>query len=175
MSNENHYIDLQRIAPHLDLPVPVQVRFFLKEGVLQKVELAKSQAKDKSVWHVVSQSTDNKSVKRIEEWVSAYLHGAALPDLHVLYPPFAFTRKVLQELNRIPFGTTLSYKEVAERIGSKGSYRAVAGACSRNSVPLVIPCHRVIASDGSLGGFSAGEGVEVKEILLSLESRLLLR
>ena len=169
MLNENYCIDLQRITPHLDSPIPVQARFFLKEGVLQKVELAKSAPQDKNVWYINSQSTDNQSIEKVEEWVYVYFNGGPAPDLEMLYPPFAFTRKVLEELSLIPFGKTLSYKEVAERIGRTGSYRAVAGACSRNLVPLVIPCHRVIASDGSLGGFSAGEGV--KERLLLLESK----
>ena len=135
MLNENYCIDLQRITPHLDSPIPVQARFFLKEGVLQKVELAKSAPQDKNVWYINSQSTDNQSIEKVEEWVYVYFNGGPAPDLEMLYPPFAFTRKVLEELSLIPFGKTLSYKEVAERIGRTGSYRAVAGACSRNAHP----------------------------------------
>ena len=101
------------------------------------------------------------------------------PDIaqrkRLIFVPLAASLRVSYILRDSRKQAGLSYKEVAERIGHKGSYRAVAGACSRNFVPLVIPCHRVIASDGSLGGFSAGEGVEVKERLLLLEDSLRLK
>ncbi len=78
-----------------------------------------------------------------------------------------FQAKVLEQLMKIPYGVTLSYKEVAELIGHPHAYRAVGGACHDNPIPLLIPCHRVIASNGRLTGF--GWGLETKKALLVLE------
>ena len=69
-----------------------------------------------------------------------------------------FQKKVWRELPRIPRGQTISYRELAERIGSPQGFRAVGQANRRNPVPIIIPCHRVIAADGSLRGNSPGIG-----------------
>jgi methylated-DNA-[protein]-cysteine S-methyltransferase len=78
-----------------------------------------------------------------------------------------FTRRVLKAAMEIPWGETRSYSWVARRIGEPGAARAVGQALGRNPVPLMIPCHRVIKEDGSLGGF--GQGTDWKERLLELE------
>lgn len=78
-----------------------------------------------------------------------------------------FERKVWALLVEIPFGETRSYKWVAEKTGSPGASRAVGRALSKNPIPVVFPCHRVIESDGSLGGFSAGTDIKVR--LLEME------
>lgn len=70
-------------------------------------------------------------------------------------------------LRRIPAGSTMSYGDLARRIGKPGAARAVGRACGRNALPIFIPCHRVVASDGSLGGFSSG--LPWKHRLLSVE------
>jgi methylated-DNA-[protein]-cysteine S-methyltransferase len=80
-----------------------------------------------------------------------------------------FQIKVWKELRKIPSGETRSYKEVAEAIGHPNSSRAVANACAKNPRPDVVPCHRVIRSDGGLGGYSGEGGVETKLRLLSDE------
>lgn len=68
----------------------------------------------------------------------------------------SFQLAAWQQLQRIPYGSTISYAEEAARLGRPQAYRAVGGANGKNPLPIVIPCHRVIAADGSLGGFSAG-------------------
>ena len=78
-----------------------------------------------------------------------------------------FQQKVWGELRRIPRGQTIAYRELAERVGSPRGFRAVGQANRRNPVPIIIPCHRVIAADGSLGGYSSG--IERKEWLLKHE------
>ena len=83
----------------------------------------------------------------------------------------AFQRRVLEACARIGYGQTTTYGALARRIGRPRAARAVGHALGRNPVPLVIPCHRVVASDGSLGGFSAEQGVELKRQLLELEAR----
>ena len=79
----------------------------------------------------------------------------------------AFQRKVLEALQAIPYGETRSYKAVAEAIGKPRAVRAVGAANARNPIPIIIPCHRVIGSDGSLTGF--GGGLDAKRQLLALE------
>lgn len=78
-----------------------------------------------------------------------------------------FQRSVLDELQRIPYGLTASYGEIAERIGRPKASRAVGAANGRNPIPIIIPCHRVIGSDGSMTGF--GGGIPMKKALLALE------
>jgi methylated-DNA-[protein]-cysteine S-methyltransferase len=80
----------------------------------------------------------------------------------------AFQRRVWQALLQIPYGRTLSYKEVAHAIGQPSAVRAVGSANGSNPLPIVVPCHRVVASDGTMGGY--GGGLEVKQHLLKLET-----
>jgi methylated-DNA-[protein]-cysteine S-methyltransferase len=78
-----------------------------------------------------------------------------------------FEKKVWTALKEIPFGETRTYKWVAEKTGSPAATRAVGRALSKNPVPIVIPCHRVIESDGAIGGYSSG--VNKKRRLLEME------
>ncbi len=78
-----------------------------------------------------------------------------------------FQQAVLAELQRIPYGTTASYSDIAQRIGRPKAVRAVGAANGRNPIPVIIPCHRVIGASGDLTGF--GGGLPTKEALLRLE------
>jgi methylated-DNA-[protein]-cysteine S-methyltransferase len=78
-----------------------------------------------------------------------------------------FTRRVLDELRKIPYGEVRSYGWIAKQLGYERAGRAVGQAVGRNPIPIVIPCHRIIRSDGSIGGF--GLGVGIKERLLAIE------
>ena len=82
-----------------------------------------------------------------------------------------FERSVWDELRRIPFGETRSYGEIAQALGRPGAARAVGRANGANPIPIVVPCHRVIGSDGSLTGF--GGGLDAKSRLLELEGQAL--
>ena len=105
------------------------------------------------------------------QWVEIvldYLDGQPLPsDLPLDIRATAFQRRVWDQLRRIPHGQTRSYREVADAIGRPKAVRAVANACASNPVPLVIPCHRVVRSDGGLGGY--GLGLRRKRALLEQE------
>lgn len=79
-----------------------------------------------------------------------------------------FRRAVLEELCAIPYGATRSYAAVAAAVGNPKAVRAVGTACARNPVPLVVPCHRVVRSDGTIGNY--GGGTDAKVALLTLES-----
>ncbi len=104
--------------------------------------------------------------------ISDYLtHGTRLPAIpYDLAEGTPLQRAVWLAIAKIPHGETLSYSTLAERVGFPRAVRAVASACGANPVPLVIPCHRVVAKDGTLGGFSLG-GLEVKQHLLNIEAR----
>jgi methylated-DNA-[protein]-cysteine S-methyltransferase len=88
-------------------------------------------------------------------------------DLKLAPHGTAFQLAVLQALQEIPYGETRSYQYIATRIGKPKSVRAVGAANGRNPLPIIIPCHRVIGSDGSLTGF--GGGLPTKRFLLDLE------
>ena len=79
-----------------------------------------------------------------------------------------FQLRVLEELQRVPYGTTVSYSDIAERIGRPKAVRAVGAANGRNPLPIIIPCHRVIGRGGGLTGF--GGGLDTKAALLRLEA-----
>ena len=89
-------------------------------------------------------------------------------DLELTPSGTAFQRQVLEALQTIPYGETRSYAEVAQLVGRPGAVRAVGAANGRNPLPIAIPCHRVIGSDGSLTGF--GGGLDAKRFLLELEA-----
>ena len=82
-----------------------------------------------------------------------------------------FQVSVWKEISKIPYGETRTYKEIAKLLGKPNSSRAVANACGKNPFPLDIPCHRVIRSDGKIGGYSGKGGVETKEKLLMQEQK----
>lgn len=88
-------------------------------------------------------------------------------DLNLGFPD-SFTGRVMEAMAAIPYGETRTYGELASELDT--SPRAVGGACGRNPVPVVVPCHRVVASDGGLGGYSAGGGVPLKRRLLDHEA-----
>lgn len=78
-----------------------------------------------------------------------------------------FHAQALHELARVPYGTTTTYGELARQAGSPKAVRAVGGACANNPLPILVPCHRVLRADGSLGGYRGGE--QAKRFLLELE------
>lgn len=104
--------------------------------------------------------------KQLEEYFAGERQHFDLP-LHPLGTPFQV--QVWQMLAGIPYGTTISYAELARRIGQPLAVRAVGAANGRNPLPIVLPCHRVIGSDGSLTGF--GGGLPTKRFLLGMEDR----
>ena len=81
-----------------------------------------------------------------------------------------FEKLVFKEIDKIPYGETKSYSEIAEAIGKPKSFRAVANACGKNPIPIIRPCHRVICSDGRSGGYSSSGGTRLKSKLLKIES-----
>jgi len=116
----------------------------------------------------LSDSGMHPHLEALREELARYFRGE-LREFSVPLDPHGthFRERVWTELRRIPYGSTVSYLELARRIGHPGASRAVGGANGANPICIVIPCHRVIAVDGSLGGYSAG--LRRKERLLALE------
>jgi methylated-DNA-[protein]-cysteine S-methyltransferase len=103
---------------------------------------------------------------QLQEYFAGERQQFALP-LHPQGTPFQLA--VWQQLRLIPYGTTISYGELARRVGNPAASRAVGAANGRNPLSIVVPCHRVIGGNGSLTGFSGG--LPIKQFLLALEDR----
>lgn len=84
-----------------------------------------------------------------------------------------FQRRVLEATRTIPYGATRSYLDLARQVGRPRAARAVGRVEAGNPIPIIIPCHRVIGSDGKLRGYGGGEGVKTKEFLLELEGAII--
>ncbi len=108
----------------------------------------------------------NLAISQITEFLEGRLTEFDVP-LHLNGTDFR--KKVWNELRNIPYGQTITYKELAHRIGSPKGYRAVANACGANPFPILIPCHRVVASGGKSGGYTGG--LDIKLTLLELENQ----
>jgi methylated-DNA-[protein]-cysteine S-methyltransferase len=105
----------------------------------------------------------------VRRQLSEYFDGERLEfDVPLAMAGTSFQRRVWDELRGIPYGHTMSYGEVARRLGRPSASRAVGLANGRNPVAVIVPCHRVIGSDGSLTGY--GGGLERKRLLLDLEA-----
>jgi len=116
---------------------------------------------------------DDSFLPDLQERIAAYFEGENIDfstdpavSLDGLSP---FDRKVLQTCRKITPGQTTTYGDLAVRIGHPGAARAVGSALARNPIPLIIPCHRVLRTDGHLGGFSAPGGITTKQNLLRHE------
>ena len=111
---------------------------------------------------------DAVSRETVRQLDAYFHHGLTVFDLPLRFHSGSpFERSVWEAMRAIPFGETWTYGDLAERVG--GVARAVGGACGRNPIPVVVPCHRVVGSSGKLVGFSGGAGVESKRQLLDLE------
>jgi methylated-DNA-[protein]-cysteine S-methyltransferase len=138
-------------------------------------------AGDEAALHVVSFPEGSRRRDPEPDWIyneqpfraacaqlEAYFAGRLKAfDLELAPSGTPFQLAVLEELRKIPYGTTASYSDIARRIGRPKAVRAVGAANGRNPIPIVIPCHRVIGARGDLTGF--GGGLPTKEALLRLE------
>lgn len=106
-----------------------------------------------------------KARAQLNEYFSGKRRAFDLPLAPMGTP---FQQDVWRALRTIPYGQTRSYAQLAEQAGHAGAYRAAGTANGKNPLPILIPCHRVIHSDGSLGGYTSG--LEIKRILLKLEN-----
>ena len=121
-------------------------------------------------WGWLPESEDSPLLLRARQQLEEYFEGQRkVFDLPLAPHGTPFQRKVWEGLQQIPFGQTLSYGQLAEKLVT--APRALGGACGCNPIPVIIPCHRVLAANGGLGGYSGIDGIETKEFLLRLEGR----
>ena len=157
------------IYTHLDTSIGPLL--LLGEGhVLRSIRFPKNgRAQDAEPgWIKSTLGAVGEAVKQLRE----YFDGRRAEfDLPLQPEGTPFQLGVWKRLEEIPYGTTISYGELARRVGNPAASRAVGAANGRNPIPIVIPCHRVIGASGKLTGF--GGGLPVKEALLGLESRQL--
>jgi methylated-DNA-[protein]-cysteine S-methyltransferase len=107
-------------------------------------------------------------LRKAQDQITAYFAGSLFRFDLLLEPSGTiFQLKVWEHILAIPYGQTLNYGELA--IALSTSPRAIGGACARNPIPLLVPCHRVIGKNGALKGYTGGEGRRTKQLLLSLE------
>jgi methylated-DNA-[protein]-cysteine S-methyltransferase len=119
-------------------------------------------------WGWVPQQTPSSVLENAREQLQAYFDGALTEFTLKLAPPgTAYRRQVWQALQDIPYGQTRSYQDIAIKAG--GSARSVGQANGHNPIPLIIPCHRVVAAT-HIGGYSGGDGLTTKRWLLALEN-----
>lgn len=110
-------------------------------------------------------------IRQLGEYAAGRLNRFSIRiDWSVLRP---FQQRVLQLTCDIPYGETRTYKELAMLLGNPQAARAVGRAQATNPMPIVIPCHRVVGSDGKLHGYGAGQGLGTKETLLKMEKALM--
>ena len=113
-------------------------------------------------------------LREAKDQLEAYFAGTLRQfDLPLQLEGSPFQLKVWEQLRQIPYGQVISYGQLARRIGQPGASRAAGGANRRNPIPIIVPCHRVIAADGTLGGYSGNcDGrARIKRALLKLEGR----
>jgi O-6-methylguanine DNA methyltransferase len=115
---------------------------------------------------VASQEKTRAARRELEAYFAGRLRKFMMP-LDLRGTPFQL--KVWRALRGIPYGQTRSYSDIARKVGRPRAFRAVGQANHRNPMAIVVPCHRVVAADGSLGGY--GGGLKMKQFLLDLEKR----
>ena len=171
------------------------INFFLGDGVIDKITLTLGKnavffypsskestfpltstssastpfpSKDKDLF--LNSAKNQSLIKLISQWIKAYeKKEVLLPKLPLQIKGPPFTTKALKALLKIPFGKVISYKELAKKAGNENASRAIGNICHNNKFPLVIPCHRVIKSDGTIGGFALP--LTIKKELLAHENK----
>ncbi len=119
-------------------------------------------------WGFLPENDETPLLLKARDQLEEYFDGKRTGfDLPLAPHGTAFQQKVWAALSRIPFGQTKSYGELARELGTAA--RALGGACGRNPIPVIIPCHRVLGANGAMGGYSGIDGIETKEFLLRHE------
>lgn len=124
-------------------------------------------------WPTAELIPDDSRLKVSKEQLIEYFSGErTVFDLPLDLKGTMFQRKVWQALLAIPYGQTTTYQKLAESINRPKAIRAVGTAVGKNPIPIIIPCHRVLRTDGKLGGYSGIGGVDMKKHLLSIEKTI---
>lgn len=115
-------------------------------------------------------SGNDPAIKLCKDELMAYFNGKLKAfSVKIKIDTTTFRNSVYNELLGIKFGETISYKELAKRAGNERAFRAAASANANNPIPIIVPCHRVVASNNGLGGYSGADGIKTKIWLLKHE------
>jgi len=145
----------------------IKLEIIISSNGIREILINKN-SDSKNFPQITQVSTDDPKVVNVYTQLKEYFNRQRKEfDLLLEILGTDFQKKVWNELKNIPYGETISYGELANRMGDKNLMRAVAAANGANPIPIIIPCHRVIGSDGSLTGY--GGGLDVKQKLLELE------
>ena len=118
----------------------------------------------------ISNNTTSKFAKEVQNQLNAYFQRRLKKfDIPIHIEGSEFSLKVFKEMSKIPYGKTKSYKQIAEKIKEPKSARAVGRVSGFNKIPIIIPCHRIVGSNGELVGYSGGGGLLFKSYLQLLE------
>ncbi|OIR00767.1 methylated-DNA--protein-cysteine methyltransferase, constitutive [mine drainage metagenome] len=144
--------------PYLTVPSPLgDLTLFEENGQLVALD-----------WGAVDGESETPLLQAAARQLDAYFDGRLRQfDLPLAPAGTTFQKRVWSAMQAIPYGQVLRYADVARMLNS--GPRAVGGACGRNPLPILIPCHRIVGSNGGLGGYSGQDGIESKRFLLNLE------
>lgn len=151
------------------------IGYYKNNKVNIKIEASETEITDISFIQNNSEAEEqekvNQVIKQCKEELKKYFRGE-LKNFKIKYHTQGteFQEKVWKELLNVKYGTTISYKELAKRIGRPTSVRAVANAVGKNKIGIIIPCHRIIGSNGTLTGYAGG--IQNKRYLLEIERRV---
>jgi len=145
--------------PHLSLATPLgPLTVFEADGAVIALEFGRA-----------PDGNETPLLRTARSQLASYFDGALRGFTLPLAPAgTAFQRSVWAALSAIPFGETRTYGDLAAQLAS--APRAVGGACGRNPIPIIVPCHRVVGADGRLTGYSGGQGIDTKRALLAIEA-----
>ena len=144
--------------PALTIPSPVGALTITEEGsYLTRLSWRQTPARD-----------DTPLLREARSQLAGFFTGTLkIFDLPLAPSGSEFHRRVWESLSKIQFGQTLTYAELATKLDT--APRAIGGACARNPIPILIPCHRIIGTNAAEGGYSGGDGLETKAYLLEFE------
>lgn len=149
-------------------------KIFYIENTLHKLTFSdqKKDLMNRQLSLKINEGKSSKFAKDIQNQLNSYFKRKLKKfDIPLHVDGSNFTKNVLEEISKIPYGKTKSYKEIAEKISQPKAARAVGRASGTNHIPIIIPCHRVVGSSGELVGYSGGGGLLFKSYLQLLEKK----
>jgi len=143
------------------------------EGLVRVNLLGREPTFSEKDYPIIESSITKQTINQILEYLSGQRREFSLKIDWMVSTPFQ--KQVLLRAMQIPYGQIMTYGALAAELGKPAASRAIGGVMARNPLPIVIPCHRVVAADGRLTGYSAADGIQTKQWLLELEGHTIVR
>ena len=146
----------------------MKITYFKYKDVKLKILTENKQIKEIEFSDKFIETNEDDFSKKLKKNLLDYFEGRSKEfNFELCIEGTEFQKKVWSEMIKIPYGETISYGELAQRVGCPKGARAVGMACNKNKIPIIIPCHRVVGKNGKLTGFAGG--LQTKEFLLKIE------